>query len=93
MLSHSSSRLMFCSISAVAELMSGFSGVTSREYGLEGLYVYEQPVFYSLFRMRGRQRVMDTCLQLEVSQLRSFYPNVIGYFIVNLRKISVGFLL
>lgn len=55
MLSHSASRLMFCSISAVAELMSGFSGVTSREYRLEGLYVYKQPVFDRLFRMRGRQ--------------------------------------
>lgn len=59
MLSHSASRLMFHSVSAVAEPMSGVGGVTSSHYRLEGLYVNEQPGFYSLFRLRGGQRVTE----------------------------------
>lgn len=41
MLGHSAYRLMFHSSAVSAELMSGVSGVTSRDYN-----VYEQPGFY-----------------------------------------------
>lgn len=52
MLSHSATRLIFHPVSAVAEPVSGVSGVTSSDYSPEGQYVYEQPEFYRLVWLR-----------------------------------------